>query len=127
MDQTILVERGHSLINLLEQQGIMPRAAMWVHNTDTDTWRLWIVPPRPLTDKHEFYRRISEIISGNADHLQDLDASDIEMVTEKHPAIEGLKRLFKVTGRSPVQVATIVLNGFYLSGGIILQMDFGPS
>ena len=48
---------------------------MWVHATDTDTWKLWIVPPTGLTDKQEFYRRISEVTSKNPAALGGIDAS----------------------------------------------------
>jgi hypothetical protein len=45
MDQNTLVSSGHALVSELDKAGFRPRLAMWVHNTDTDTWKLWIVPP----------------------------------------------------------------------------------
>ncbi|WP_366555620.1 hypothetical protein [Aquibaculum sediminis] len=122
MDQEILVKAGHDIIEYLEDGGFRPRAAMWVHNTDTDTWRLWVVPPERFTDKNEFYRRVSEIVTKHREALHGIDASDTEMVLDTHPAIKPLSRMFRVDGKSSVFVSDNMVNGFYIPDGIILLM-----
>ena len=122
MDQNLLVENGHNLIDALQNKGVNLKAAVWVHNTDTNSWRLWMVPNN-LKDKREFYRKVAEAISAESDKLQGMDASDTEMVSETHPAITALRGLVHVEGRSSVQMSNNMLNGFYLPDSIILRMS----
>lgn len=124
MDQNLLVKNGHVLITALDEAEIPPRAALWVHNTDTDTWRLWIVPPPSLDDKREFYRRVSEIVAKRWIELGGLDASDTEMVLDTHPAIRGLRKLLRLPGLGSTVLSGTKFNGFYLPEALILRVDF---
>ncbi len=123
MDQNTLVSSGHALVKALDAIGLNPRLAMWVHATDTDTWKLWIVPPVGLTDKHEFYRHVSEAISKNRADLGGIDASDTEMVLESHPAIKGLRGVMRMPGLGSAYFSGNRFNDFYLPDGIILRID----
>lgn len=123
MDKTTLVTNGHRLLDLLLTAGIRSRAALWVHNPEVDIWRLWIVPNPDLTDKREFYRRVAEVISANRNDLPGMDVSDIEYVSDKHPAVRALSLLVKVTTGASVQMSNTNFGGFYLPDCIILQMD----
>lgn len=123
MDQTVLVANGQKLLDLMDSTSIRPRAAMWVHNTDTDAWRLWIVPDQQLTDRREFYRKVSELIADNKAEVPNIDAGDVEMTPDSHPAITGLSAVFGIIGKSDVHVSNNILNGYYLPDGIILRMQ----
>lgn len=123
MDQNILVSSGHALVKALDDAGMPPRIAMWVHNTDTDTWKLWIVPPAGFKDKHEFYRRISEIVSKNRAAVGGFDASDTEMVLDTHPAMRGIGRFLGIRGLGSAYFSGNMFNGYYLPDGIILRSD----
>jgi hypothetical protein len=123
MDQNILVNSGHALVTALDDSGIPPRLAMWVHNTETDTWKLWIVPDPSMKDKREFYRRVSEIISKNQAAFGGIDASDTEMLADNHPAIRGLSRFIRAQGLCSITFSGNVFNGFYLPDGIILRSN----
>jgi predicted dithiol-disulfide oxidoreductase (DUF899 family) len=122
VDTSLLVESGRIFLNILDSEGVKPRAAMWVHNRDTETWRLWIVPPKDIKDKRQFYRRIAEAITKHRAKLPSLEASDTEYVLETHPAIQALSQTFQVKGTSSIYVSDNMLNGFYLPDGIILRM-----
>ncbi len=122
MDQTSLVKSGHALIDALSEAGIAPRAAIWVYNSDTDIWRLWIVPPNTITDQREFYRRVTEVIARNQDKMGLLDASDIQFTKSEHPALAALARIAKVEGKGDLRIQNNMLNGFYLPDGIILKL-----
>ena len=87
MDQNILVSSGQELMRLLEGKGIKVRAALWVHNTDIDSWKLWFVPPKNYENKQEFYRTISEAVQENSASLSGIDAGDTQMIKESHPAM----------------------------------------
>jgi hypothetical protein len=123
MDQNILVTSGHALVRALDKAGIPPRAALWVHNTETDTWKLWLVPPHGMTDKRDFYRRLAEIITKNRSELGGIDASDTEMVLDSHPAMKGLKNFIRAPGLGSIHFSGNRFNGFYLPDGIILRVD----
>jgi hypothetical protein len=121
MDSALLVKNGRKLMELLSEDGMSPRAVMWVHNTDTDTWRLWIIPPEDVRDKRDFYRKLGVIISANRDALGGLDSGDVEMVPAAHPAIQALGGMFRVDD-ADVHLTQNMLNGFFLPDGIILRM-----
>jgi len=113
---------GFALLKALDDAHVPPRAAIWVHNSDTDTWKLWIVPHPSIKDKREFYRRIAEIISQKRVDVGGLDASDAEMVAAEHPAVQGLQFLTRAKF-ARAHFSNVKLEGFYLPDGIILRME----
>ena len=123
MDQNILVSAGHALVKALDAAGLNPRLAMWVHATDTNTWKLWIVPPVNLNDKQEFYRRVSEVVTKNRAELGGIDASDTEMVLDSHAAVRGLRGFISMPGLGSTHFSGNRFNGFYLPDGIILRVN----
>lgn len=123
MDHSTLVSAGRLIIIELATRNLQPRAAVWVRLADTDVWKFWIVPPASLTDNHRFYRIIASIISKHRPALGGVDASDIQMVSETHPAIKGLQRAVRVTGQSVITIKDSVFFGFYLPEAIVLEMN----
>lgn len=126
MDQDILVENSRRLVDLLVSINLKPRVAMLVGNPDTGRTRLWLMPPKNLTGpKHqnEMFRRLAELISKNRDTISTLDVSDIDLISEDHPAILGMRGAFRVTGRSIIRVEQSSFNGFFLPEATILEMD----
>jgi hypothetical protein len=96
---------------------------MWVHNPDTDTWKLWLVPPAGKKDKAEFYRRIVQIVSKQRAELGNIDAGDTEMVLDTHPAVQGLSKFMRIPGLGNASFPGNLFDGFYLPDGIILRSD----
>jgi hypothetical protein len=107
----------------MDAEGFGPRLAMWVHNTDTDTWKLWLVPPARKTDKADFYRRIARIVSAHRTELGGLDASDTEMMLDDHAAVKGLGKFLRVRGLSSVHFSGNRFDDYYVPDGIILRSD----
>jgi hypothetical protein len=124
MDQAVLVSGGQALVKALDADGIPPRLAMWVHSTDTDIWKLWIVPPADMTDKFEFYRRLAQLIAKHRTELGSLSASDVEFATDKHPAVVGVSRFLYAPGLTSAHFSGNRFNGYYLPDGIILRSAF---
>jgi hypothetical protein len=124
VDQEILVKAGHTIVKALDNEGAAPRAALWVHATDTDTWKFWILPHTGMEDKRDFYRRLAMIVSKNRDSLGGIDAADVELITDEHPVIKSLResRAFRITGLSGVLVQSSTFNGYYLAEALILRM-----
>ena len=123
MDQNTLVSSGHALLKRLDAAGLQPRLAMWVHNTEMDTWKLWLVPPTGVLDKQDFYRQVAQIVSKHRAELGGIDVSDTEMILDTHPAVRGLKAFIKAPGLGNISFSGNRFNGFYLPDGIILRVD----
>lgn len=121
MDKDILVASGHALVKRLDETAVKPRAAMWVHNPDTDIWRLWIVGQKG-TKEPEFFRIVADAISKNRADFPGLDISSVELVDDSHPAINGIGRMMRIDGLSSAYVSNNTMNGFFLPDGIILRM-----
>lgn len=122
MDKNSLVSEGTTLVEILDKSKLKPRAAMWVYNSETERWRLWIVPAREISDKFEFYRILASLISQNREKLPELDISDIELKKEDHPAVRGLNSFIRMEGLGSTHFSNNRLNGFYLPDGIVLRM-----
>lgn len=123
MDQNTLVSGGQALVRAMDRAGLRPRIAMWVHDSDKGKWKLWIVPPEGMVDKHEFYRRISEIVSKNRAEFSGISASDTQMILDSHPAMRGLGRYLDLPGLGSVRFGGNRFDDFYLPDGIILRAD----
>lgn len=123
MDKNALVNDGQTLVQLLDNTGIKPRGAMWVYSSDTDTWKLWIVPSQDfdVKQKHAFYQTVASQISGHRGRFQALDASDVELIAPNHPVVNPLGRMFRVEGLSSVFLGNNMVNGFYIPDGIMLR------
>jgi hypothetical protein len=122
VDTNALVAEGSKLVSLLDNSKLKPRAAMWVYNSETDTWKLWIVPALAVSDKREFYLELSNVISAHRKEIPSLDISSIEFKEGNHPAVKGLGAAFSVNGLSSVHLSNTSFNGFSLPNGIILRM-----
>jgi hypothetical protein len=123
MDKGSLVNFGFALAEAMDANDMAPRGLMWVNNTDTQTWKLWVVPPASLTDRREFYRRLATIITSIRDKFPSFDISDIEMMTDKHPVIIGMAKMFRVEGLTDVTVTGVAFDGFYIPDGIVLRLN----
>lgn len=128
MDSNSLVISGHALVRALDKSALSPRLAMWVHSPDIDIWKLWLVPPegqfRGQESRRDFYVRVAKVIAQEGDALSDIDASDIEMLLDNHPVVEGLRKFIRQPGLGSTHFSGNSFNGFYLPDGIILRCDF---
>jgi hypothetical protein len=123
MDTSVLVSGAQELTKALDHTKVHPRAVMWVHSPDADTWRLWIVPDAAVTDQKQFYRIVAETISRNEASIAGLDVGSVEFVAANHPAMQGMGRFIKQKGIGQSQFSGNRFNGFYLPDGIVIRMD----
>ena len=122
MDKDLLVSSGTALVRLLDHNGLKPRAAMWVYNSDTEAWRLWIVPDQALKDKAEFYRKLAVVISDNRDKLLGFDIGYVEYKSAEHPVVKGMGSVIRMDGLGSAHLTNNQLNGIFLPDGIVLRM-----
>ena len=121
MDQSILVNEGAKLVGWLDATRIKPRAAMWVYNSEADTWKLWIVPANEIS-KSDFYLVLSQVISEHRADLPGFDISEVEFKSAVHPAIAGLGAFMRMEGIGSAHLNSNRFNGFMLPDGIVLRM-----
>ncbi len=121
MDSTVLVKAGQLLVKKLDEAGAAPRVALWVHNIETNTWKLWLVPQNPPPSPSDFYRKVSEIIRANRTEMTGVEAADVEMKSEKHVAIEGVRMLVRAEGLVNAHFVSTTINGFYFPEMIVLR------
>lgn len=122
MDTDILVKEGQRLVHRLDEGKVKPRGAIWVYSSETENWRLWIVPSAGVTDKAEFYRLVSETISQHRDEMPSLDIGDIELKRADHPAVQGLGKVLRMDGVGAATFSNNRFNGFFLPDGVVLRM-----
>lgn len=122
MDKGSLVDEGSKLVRFLDESKLKPRAAMWVFNSETDTWKLWIVPASTIRDKREFYLLLSEVISAHRAELPSFDISSVEFKPDSHPAVKGLGAMLRMEGLGSAHLTNNRFNGFLLPDGIVLRM-----
>ena len=122
MDTNTLVTEGQTLVRWLDHGKVKPRGAVWVYSSDTDRWRLWIVPSAAVSDKAEFYKLIAETISQHRDEMPTLDVSSIELKSSDHPAVKGLGQFIHMPGLGAATFTNNRFNGYLLPDGVVLRM-----
>ena len=122
MDKGALVDEGTRLVKLLDDSKLKPRAAMWVYNSETEIWKLWIVPAAGIDDKLEFYRLLAQVISAHRAELPSFDISSVEFKADTHPAVKGLGAMLRMDGLGSAHFSNNRFNGFLLPDGIVLRM-----
>ncbi len=127
MDKETLVRVGHDLLERLDDDGLRPKFAMWVLNSETQVWKLWIVPEKDVTKKEEdyrhFFRKISQILSEKSINDTGIDVSAIQLVKQDNPAVKALGNAFQVSTRSSIHIGNSTYNGYYMLDGIVLRSE----
>ncbi len=122
MDTNILVKEGTALVEVLDEIGIKPIAAMWVHNTEEDTWQFWLVPSAEFNDKLEFFSALARVFAEHREKFDNLEISDVRFRTAKDPAISAVRGVIRLDGLGSTHLNNNRVNGFYLPDGIVLRM-----
>jgi hypothetical protein len=123
MDKELLVAAGHEIVRALDKRSVKPKAALWVHSSDVDSWKLWLVPTGKTPDKMAFYREVADTIAKNRDKMHGIDISAVEMVPEDSPVIQGMKFVLRMPGLGSAFMSNNTFNGAYIPDGIVLRMD----
>lgn len=120
MDKDVLVAEAQSLIRWLDETRAKPRVAMWVYSSETDSWRLWIVPAEKI-EKSDFFLILSDVISKHRAEIPGFDIGMIDFKRADHPAVKGLEKFVRMDGIGNVRMSQNYFNGFLLPEGIVLR------
>jgi hypothetical protein len=107
MDTVTLVENqiddGQRLLDKLDEQGFVVRAACWVKPAEEDRWSLYLATP--VVDKKggaAAYRQVYNVLRSLGG--VSITDSDIKLVGEKHPLAQDLLNLQRqFPGRTPTR------------------------
>jgi hypothetical protein len=119
MDTVALVENqidaGQYLLDRLQEEGLVVRAACWVKPVNEDRWTLYIATPS-VDEKGtlETYRQISPALRSLGDSW--ITGSDVTVVGEKHPLVPYARDILR---RYPHK--TPIRSPFPLGGGIYAE------
>ena len=128
MDPEALVKAGHQILDALDKAGIPPVFGAWIHNLETDVWKLWIVPPirknhKEKVGKEEFFLTLSKIISGDRKGFQDFDIGMIVFKSLSDRVVELIGRNFKAPGFTNVYLKNCTFDGFLIEECVIVRSD----
>lgn len=120
MDQSTLVKEAQTLTMALDGTKIAPRAVMITMPSETNSWKIWIVPQSVQFNKPEFYRIIAEVITQN--DLKNIDMGSVELRPSTYPGVVGLSKLLHMEGVGSVNVSSNSYEGMLLPDGIVIRM-----
>jgi len=97
------IDNGRRLLDLLEEDGVVVRAACWVKPFDKDRWTLYIATPSvDEKGKLEAYRQLTPALRSLGDDW--VTSSDVTVVGEKHPlAQDALDVLRRFPHKTPIR------------------------
>lgn len=121
MDQEALVKAAAALISGLEANGTPVRGAMWIHMTETNGWRLWVVGKKDV-DKKEFYAAVASQLPSIEKEYPDFSISDVELKPDTDPSIQALAQFIKAEGLHSVSMSRVMVDGIYTPEGVLLRM-----
>ncbi len=120
MDQEILVREAQALTSALDKTKIAPRVVMVTTSSETESWKIWIVPKSDEIDKQEFYRIVAETIS--ISELRNIDVGSVELRTSSNAAIVGMSKFIRMEGIGSANLSNNTFDGVLLPDGIVIRM-----
>jgi hypothetical protein len=115
------VRSGHQLLDVLDRDGVNPRAALWVYDDIYDRWTLWLVPSEdgPI-DRFAFYVRMWEVFRAHPE--LGMTEGDVRAIESDHPAIVEFGRRYDLRGHASRSFVHTMLGDVFAAKGIILRM-----
>lgn len=123
MDQGTMVKNGQDLVRYLDDTPATPRFAMWVNFSDTDSWKLWIVPAKAMNDKREFYHTVADTISRHRGELGGLDVGMIEFTKETKPVVQSMAKFISMPAIGAANVSGNTFDGIFLPDGVLIRSN----
>jgi hypothetical protein len=123
VDQSVLVRNGQNLVHFLDETAVKPRFAMWVNFSDTDSWKLWIVPAKGMNEKRDFYFAVADTVTKHRSELKDFDVGAVEFIQESKPVVQAMKSFIRMEGVGAADVSGNRFNGIFLPDGILLRSN----
>lgn len=114
------MKEAQALTRALDGTKIAPKAVMITISSETNTWKVWIVPSTDEINKPEFYRIISEIITQS--NLKNIDSLSVELRPSTNLSVIGISKIVHLKGVGSVNVSKNTYKGALLPDGIVIRM-----
>jgi hypothetical protein len=119
------VDAGINLIKALDDKEFGVVAALWLYNSDTETWRMVIAYSGPMKEL-ERKRLEAAIISSDfrASHPDKpiLDLSKVKITSADDQLVAGLSPVLRVEGLSEVRFSHNTVNGIFVEDALIHRL-----
>ncbi|MCI0459792.1 MAG: hypothetical protein L0Z62_22815 [Gemmataceae bacterium] len=105
------LDAGRRLLDQLDKQGVVVRAACWVRPFEDDRWTLYIATPSADEERIlEAYRQVTPALRSLGDEW--ITSSDVTVVGAKHPLVkDALDILRRFPHRAPIRLPRSLLGG----------------
>ena len=123
MDQGTMVRNGQDLVRYLDKTRANPRFAMWVNFSDADSWKLWIVPAKEMSDKREFYHTVADTISKHRGELGSMDVGMVEFTKDTKPVVQSMAKFIHMPVIGAANVSGNTFDGVFLPDGVLIRSN----
>ncbi|MBZ5758385.1 MULTISPECIES: hypothetical protein [Rhizobium] len=123
MDQGTMVKSGQDLVRYLDETPVNPRFAMWVNFSEAESWKLWIVPAKSITDKRAFYHTVADTISKHRDDLGGLDVGMVEFTADTKSVVRSMAKFMKMPNIGAANVSGNTFDGMFLPDGVLIRSN----
>jgi hypothetical protein len=110
------------LIDLLDQEGLRVRGAMWLYESDAERWRFTICFNEPREHPISFYRDMARVTNAHQE-IDTLSLDRVSVVAYDGSIFSKLRGVIEVGGTSRVRMTHNRINGVYLEDAIIYRLE----
>ncbi|MDP3896923.1 MAG: hypothetical protein Q8Q62_09630 [Mesorhizobium sp.] len=119
------VEAGLNLVHALDKKGFGVIAALWLYNSDTETWRMVIGYEGARKDLERKYLEAATISAEWRKQHPDepiLDLSSVRITSADDSLLVGLKPVVRVDGIGEIRFSRNMVNGIYVEDSLIHRL-----
>lgn len=116
------IDAGLTLIRALDEAGYGTVAALWLYNSDTETWRMTIAYDGPRADLQSKYLQAAEISAdwrGKHPDQPILDLSKVRITSADDKLISALRPVVRLEGVGEVRFSQNVVDGIFVEDALL--------
>ena len=115
------VNRGLMTVNALDTKGFPVAAALWLFNSERDSWRFILATPKlDELGRVAAYEALISALEGAAFALR---AEDISLVSPKDPLMLQMGTAVRVEGIAQTRVTNSSFNGVYIEDALVYRLN----
>ena len=127
VDKTLtreMIAAGKRLLEVLDEEGINPAAALWLYYPEYERWKLLIAEYEVgSTGPMNLYRQIREVLEARRDELPDLQLFDVVLVKPDEPLLRLLRQAIGTDTRvSGIRFKNNVVNGTVIEDTYVYRL-----
>lgn len=115
------VEAGAKLLETLDRQGALMKAAFWLHYPDQDDWKLVLSPREATKGVKSVYFKIGEALRSPEMRDHRLDIGSIKILQPDEPLVKALSQVIRAEGINRIRFSRNMINGIYVDDAVIYR------